>query len=48
VQYRALPDGGFNHSSVITLLSPQGEILAQSAAVAKADAALLQALSAIP
>jgi len=48
VQYRALPDGGFNHSSIITLLSPQGEILAQSTAVAKADAALLQALSAIP
>ena len=29
VQYRQLPDGSFNHSSVITLLSPQGKILKQ-------------------
>lgn len=27
VQYRELPDGSFNHSSVITRLSPQGEIV---------------------
>lgn len=48
VQYRKLPDGGFNHSSVITLLSPQGEIVVQSTVLAKADSALLQALSGIP
>lgn len=48
VQYRQLPDGGFNHSSVITLLSPRGEIVVQSTALAKADDALLQALSGIP
>ncbi len=48
IQYRRLPDGGFNHSSVITLLSPQGEILVQSTVLAKADSALLQGLSGIP
>jgi protein SCO1 len=48
VQYRQLPDGNFNHSSVITLLSPQGEIVTQSTVLAKADSSLLEALSAIP
>lgn len=48
VQYRKLPDGGFNHSSVVTLLSVRGEILAQSSLLAKADPALLEALSDIP
>lgn len=48
VQYRALPDGGFNHSSVITLLSPRGEIVKQSTVLAKADSALLESLSGIP
>jgi protein SCO1/2 len=48
VQYRQLPDGGFNHSSVITLLSPQGEIVKQSTVLAKADPDLLQAVSGIP
>lgn len=48
VQYRQLPDGNFNHSSVVTLLSPQGEILKQSTMLAKADHALLEALSGIP
>ncbi len=48
VQYRQLPDGNFNHSSVITLLSPQGEIVTQSTVLAKADASLLEALSDIP
>lgn len=47
-QYRQLPDGSFNHSSVITLLSPQGEIVTQSTVLAKADSALLAALSGIP
>ena len=31
MQYRQLPNGEFNHSTVITLLSPQGEIEASSA-----------------
>ena len=43
VQYRQLPNGDFNHSSIITLLSPTGEILAQSSVLAKADSALLEA-----
>lgn len=30
VQYRKLPDGEFNHSSVITLLDAQGRVLAQT------------------
>lgn len=30
VQYRELDDGEFNHSSVITLLDPQGRVLARS------------------
>jgi protein SCO1 len=48
VQYRQLPDGNFNHSSIITLLSPQGEIVKQSSVLAKADSNLLEALSDIP
>ena len=48
VQYRQLPDGNFNHSSVITLLSPTGEIVARSTVLAKADSVLLEALSGIP
>lgn len=43
VQYRQLPNGDFNHSSIITLLSPAGEMLAQSSVLAKADSALLEA-----
>jgi len=48
VQYRRLPDGGFNHASVVTLLSLRGEILVQSPALTKADNAVIQALSQIP
>jgi protein SCO1/2 len=48
VQYRQLPDGGFNHASIITLLTPRGEIVMQSTVLAKADEALIQALSGIP
>jgi protein SCO1/2 len=44
IQYRALPAGGYNHSSVITLLDPSGEILAQSTALGRADEALLETL----
>ena len=48
VQYRRLPDGGFNHASVVTLLSLRGEILVQSTALTKAGNAVIQALSQIP
>jgi protein SCO1 len=44
VQYRKLPNGGFNHSSVITLLSPSGEIAAQSTMLGKADETLINAI----
>ena len=44
VQYRALPTGGYNHSSIVTLLDPAGEIVAQSSVLGRADDALLQAL----
>jgi protein SCO1 len=47
IQYRALPNGGYNHSSVITLLTPAGEIAAQSSTIGTADAALLDALRAL-
>lgn len=30
IQYRQLPDGGFNHATVITLLAPDGRVLAHT------------------
>jgi protein SCO1/2 len=47
IQYRKLPNGGYNHSSVVTVLSPQGEIAAQSAVMGKADEALTSAIAAM-
>ncbi|WP_129645795.1 SCO family protein [Peristeroidobacter agariperforans] len=44
IQYRKLPDGSFNHSSVITLVTPDGEIAAQSSLMGQADPKLLEAL----
>ena len=44
VQYRALPTGGYNHSSVVTLLDPAGEIVAQSSVLGRTDEALLEAI----
>jgi protein SCO1/2 len=43
VQYRRLPDGGYNHSSVISLLTPQGEIALQSSVLGRADPLLSDA-----
>lgn len=37
IQYRELPDGNFNHSSVITVLSPEGRILRQSSMLGRVD-----------
>jgi len=45
VQYRQLPNGDFNHASVITLLSPAGEIVVQSSVLGKVDGALLASLA---
>jgi len=53
VQYRQLPDGEFNHSTVISLLDPQGRVLAQTSRLGgEADpefiAAVQAALKAAP
>ena len=47
IQYRKLPDGSYNHSSIVTLLTPDGEIAVQSAQLGKADPELLAALAKI-
>lgn len=44
VQYRELPNGEFNHASILTLLSPQGEIVASSPKLGTPDEALLARL----
>ncbi|WP_129645465.1 SCO family protein [Peristeroidobacter agariperforans] len=47
IQYRKLPDGGYNHSSIVTLLDANGEIQYQSSVLGKADPELLTALDRI-
>lgn len=42
VQYRATADGGFNHSSIVSLLDRDGRIVARSTRMNEADAELLQ------
>jgi len=44
VQYRQLPNGDFNHSTVITLLSPQGEIETTSTRLGTPDPQLVSQL----
>lgn len=44
IQYRRLPSGEFNHSSVITVLSPEGEIVRQSSMLGKVDPEITAAL----
>ena len=44
VQYRKLPSGEFNHSTVITLLSPQGQIKASTSTLGHPDPAILASL----
>lgn len=45
VQYRQLDDGEFNHSSVVTLLDPQGRVLARTSRLSGApDAEFVDAL----
>lgn len=44
IQYRQLPSGEFNHSAVITLLSPKGEILATTSSLGHADPGLIAQL----
>lgn len=47
IQYRKLPDGGYNHSSIVTLLDTGGEIQYQSSVLGSADPELLAALKRI-
>lgn len=44
VQYRALPDGGFNHSGVMTLLDADGRIAARTDKLGDVDAEFLAAV----
>jgi protein SCO1 len=44
VKYRRLPDGSFNHSSVITLLDPDGAVVARDDAIGGPHEALLRGL----
>ncbi len=46
IRYRKLPDGSFNHSSIITLLDSQGVIRSQSSELTRVDDALLNATAA--
>lgn len=44
IQYRQLPSGEFNHSTVITLLSARGEIEATTSSLGHADPGLIAQL----
>lgn len=44
IQYRKVADGQFSHSSILSVLSRQGEVLQQSSTLGSADAALVAAL----
>ncbi len=48
IQYKQSPDGEINHSSVISVLTPEGEIAQQSSTLGKADEELVNALKKIP
>ena len=47
IQYKQSPDGEFNHSSVVSVLTPAGEIAKQSTTLARADGELVAALKAM-
>lgn len=44
VQYRRLPDGQYNHTSVISLLSPEGGVLRQTSVLGRADPEFVSAV----
>jgi len=44
IKYRRLPDGNFNHSSIITLLNPDGVVVVRDEAVGGPHTALLKNL----
>jgi protein SCO1/2 len=47
IQYRKLPDGEYNHTSVITLLDPEGRIVKQTSVLGRADPEFVKAITAI-
>lgn len=46
IQYKRTDDGGFNHSSVISVLTAKGVIAKQSSSLGKADPEIVRALGA--
>lgn len=48
IQYKQTADGEFNHSSVVSVLTPRGEIAQQSSTLGKADQSLVAALRSLP
>ena len=44
VKYRQLPDGEFNHTSILTLVDGEGVVRAQSAKIPGIDEAFLRAI----
>jgi protein SCO1 len=44
IQYRRLPDGQYNHASVISLLSTEGEILRRTSLLGRADGDMVAAI----
>lgn len=44
IQYRQLPDGEFNHSTVIALLAPDGRIIAQTSKLGVPEPAFVERL----
>jgi protein SCO1 len=47
IKYRRLPDGNFNHSSIITLLDGNGVVVVRDEAVGGPHAALMRGLQAV-
>jgi len=47
VKYRKLPDGGFSHTSVLTLIDTEGVVRAHSAKIPGIDDSFFQAISGI-
>jgi protein SCO1/2 len=45
IRYRKLPSGGFNHTSLITLLDPSGRLVAQSEGLNRDNAVIVRWLS---
>jgi protein SCO1/2 len=47
IQYRKLPDGGFNHATIISLLGPDGRVLATTSNPSHPEAEFVAALKKI-